>query len=237
MLIGPQNLAENVRFVRQRIAAAATAAGRSAADVTLVAVAKGHGTEAVRKALSCGLDHIGESYVQEALPTIRALAGETGVTWHFIGRLQANKTRAVAEQFHWVHSVDRLRIAERLSAQRPLHAAALNLCLEVNLDEEAGKGGMAPEETLAVARAVAKLPRVRLRGLMCIPPALLDSGGQRERFARLRGLFLQMRAAELEVDTLSMGMSDDYELAVAEGATHVRIGTALFGARERATET
>jgi len=237
MLIGPQNLAENLRFVRQRIAAAATASGRSAADVTLVAVAKGHGTEAVRKALSCGLDHIGESYVQEALPTIRALAGEAGVTWHFIGRLQANKTRAVAEQFHWVHSVDRLRIAERLSAQRPFHAAPLNLCLEVNLDEEASKGGMAPGETLAVARAVAMLPRVRLRGLMCIPPAGLDAGAQRARFARLRVLFVEMQTAGFDVDTLSMGMSDDYELAIAEGATHVRIGTALFGPRPRGGET
>jgi pyridoxal phosphate enzyme (YggS family) len=236
MLIGPQNLAENVRFVRQRIAAAATAAGRSAADVTLVAVAKGHGTDAVRKALSCGLDHIGESYVQEALPAIRELGEEPGVTWHFIGRLQANKTRAVAEQFQWVHSVDRLRIAERLSAQRPVHAPVLNLCLEVKLDDEANKGGVPLGEALVVARAVAELPRVRLRGLMCIPPALTDPGMQRARFARLRGVFVQMQAAGLELDTLSMGMSDDYELAIAEGATHVRVGTALFGPRERSVQ-
>jgi pyridoxal phosphate enzyme (YggS family) len=236
MLIGPQNLAENVRFVRQRIAAAATAAGRSAADITLVAVVKGHGTDAVRKALSCGLDHIGESYVQEALPTIEALGGQAGITWHFVGRLQANKTRAVAEQFHWVHSVDRLRIAERLSAQRPLHAAALNLCLEVNLDDEASKAGVAPGEMLAVARAVANLPRVRLRGLMCIPTALAEPDTQRARFARLRGLYAQLRAAGFDVDTLSMGMSDDYDLAIAEGATQVRIGTALFGPRARGRE-
>jgi pyridoxal phosphate enzyme (YggS family) len=231
MLIGPQNLAENVRFVRLRIATAAIAAGRSPEDVTLVAVTKGHGIDAVRAALACGLDHIGESYLQEALPKIHAVPEDEPVTWHFIGRLQANKTRAVAERFAWVHSVDRVKIAERLSGQRPVHAPPLNVCLEVNLEAEASKGGVPAAELVAVARAVASLPRLRLRGLMCIPPPLSDPRQQRERFRRMRELLVTLRAAGLEVDSLSMGMSDDFELAIAEGATHVRIGTALFGPR------
>jgi pyridoxal phosphate enzyme (YggS family) len=231
MLIGPQNLAENARFVRLRIAAAATAAGRSPEDVTLVAVTKGHGVDAVQAALICGLDHIGENYVQEALPKIHAVRQGHAVTWHFIGRLQANKTRAVAEHFAWVHSVDRIKIAERLSAQRPFHAPPLNVCLEVNLEGEGSKGGVAPAELIAVARAAADLPRLRLRGLMCIPPPASEPRLQRERFRRMRELLESLRAAGIAVDSLSMGMSDDFELAIAEGATHVRIGTALFGPR------
>lgn len=231
MLIGPQNLAENARFVRLRIAAAATAAGRAPASVTLVAVTKGHDIETLMSAARCGLDHIGESYVQEALPKMDALAGEPAITWHFIGRLQANKTRAVAERFAWAHAVDRVKIAERLSAQRPLDAPPLNVCLEVNLEGERGKAGVAPSELIAVAKAVAALPRLHLRGLMCIPPPVSDRLLQRSRFARLRGLLAELAAAGVAGDTLSMGMSDDYELAIAEGATHVRVGTALFGPR------
>jgi len=231
MLIGPQNLAENARFVRLRIAAAATAAGRAPSSVTLVAVTKGHDIETLRTAAGCGLDHIGESYVQEALAKMDALAGEPAITWHFIGRLQANKTRAVAERFAWAHAVDRVRIAERLSAQRPESAAPLNVCLEVNLEGERSKAGVAPSELIAVARAVAALPRLRLRGLMCIPPPLSDRALQRSRFARLRELLADLGTAGVAGDTLSMGMSDDYELAIAEGATHVRVGTALFGPR------
>jgi len=237
MLIGPQNLAENVRIVRLRIAAAATAAGRSPTEVTLVAVTKGHGIETVQMALSCGLDHIAENYVQEALPKMGAIPGDRAVTWHFIGRLQANKTRAVAEHFAWVHSVDRVKIAERLSAQRPFHAPPLNLCLEVSLEHESGKGGIAAPQLIAVARAVAVLPRVRMRGLMCVPPPLADARVQRQRFARMRELLAELRAAGIAADTLSMGMSDDFELAIAEGATHVRIGTALFGPRATAASS
>ena len=214
------------------MAAAARAANRLPTDVTLVAVSKGHDVEALQAALDCGLDHIGESYVQEALPKMRALAANRNVTWHFIGRLQANKTRPVAEHFAWVHSIDRLRIAERLSAQRPYHAPPLNLCLEVNLGLETSKGGVEAAQLLTVARAVAALPRVRLRGLMCVPPPMSDTERQRQRFARVRELSESLRAAGIALDTLSMGMSDDFELAIAEGATHVRIGTALFGPRD-----
>ncbi len=235
MLIGPQNLAENARIVRLRIAAAARAAGRPPSEINLVAITKGHSLETVRSALDCGLDHIGENYLQEALPKIAALAHGADVTWHFIGRLQANKTRAVAENFAWVHSVDRLKIAERLSAQRPIHAPALNVCLEVSLEEEDRKNGIHPAELAQVAPAVAALPRIQLRGLMCIPPPLTDPQIQRERFARMRLLLAELRAAGSALDCLSMGMSDDFELAIAEGATHVRIGTALFGPRESAT--
>ncbi|HZF17765.1 MAG TPA: YggS family pyridoxal phosphate-dependent enzyme [Steroidobacteraceae bacterium] len=231
MLIGPQNLAENARFVRLRIASAATAAGRAPASVTLVAVTKGHDAETLRTAARCGLDHIGESYVQEALPKLAALAGEGAITWHFVGRLQANKTRVIAERFAWVHAVDRVKIAERLSAQRPFHAPPLNICLEVNLEGEYSKAGVEPGGLVAVARAVAALPRLRLRGLMCIPPPVSDPTLQRSRFARLRALLADLRSAGVEGDALSMGMSDDYELAIAEGATHVRVGTALFGPR------
>jgi PLP dependent protein len=232
MLIGPQNLAENARIVRLRIATAARAASRSPTDVTLVAVTKGHGIEMVRAALVCGLDHFGENYVQEALPKMSALPSASTVTWHFIGRLQANKTRAVAERFAWVHSVDRLKIAQRLSEQRPYHAPPLNLCLEVNLENETSKGGIPAANLPAVALSVAALPRVQLRGLMCIPPAMTDPGLQRARFAQMRELLASLRAAGIMVDSLSMGMSDDFELAIIEGATHVRIGTALFGPRD-----
>jgi PLP dependent protein len=231
MLIGPQNLAENARIVRMRMAAAATAAGRSPTDITLVAVTKGHGVEVVQAALACGLDHIGESYVQEALAKMSSLPRDRPVTWHFIGRLQANKTRAIAQYFSWVHSVDRLKIAERLSAQRPVHAPPLNVCLEVTLEHESSKSGIPPSDLLAVARAVSALPCMRLRGLMCIPPPMTDMSVQGERFARMRALLANVRAAGIAADTLSMGMSDDFELAIAAGATHVRIGTALFGPR------
>jgi pyridoxal phosphate enzyme (YggS family) len=234
MLIGPQNLAENARIVRQRIAMAARAAGRSPSEITLVAVTKGHSLETVRSALDCGLDHIGESYLQEALPKLAAMAHRSDVTWHFIGRLQANKTRAVAEHFAWVHSIDRLKIAERLSAQRPLHAPALNVCLEVSLEAEDSKNGIHALDLPQIAQAVAALPRIHLRGLMCIPPPLTDPRTQLERFTRMRLLLAELRAAGNALDCLSMGMSDDFELAIAAGATHVRIGTALFGPRAAA---
>lgn len=197
----------------------------------MVAVTKGHGVETLRNALDCGLDHIGENYLQEALPKLAAVGRRADVIWHFIGRLQANKTRAVAEHFAWVHSVDRLKIAERLSAQRPISAPALNVCLEVSLETEDSKSGIRPAELATVAKAVAALPRIQLRGLMCIPPAHADPRTQRERFRHMRMLLAELRTAGNAVNCLSMGMSDDFELAIAEGATHVRIGTALFGPR------
>lgn len=201
-------------------------------SVTLLAVSKGQDAGRIRQALDLGLTEFGENYVDEAVPKIEALAG-SAARWHFIGRLQANKTRAVALHFSWVHSIDRLRIAERLSVQRPHYAPALNVCLQVHVAEDPAKGGVAPEACLALARQVSALPRLRLRGLMCMLPYAADEELQHTGFARLRGLAHEMRAAGLDTDTLSMGMSADLEAAIAEGATIVRIGTALFGERAR----
>ena len=224
---------ERIRAVRARIAAAATSAGRNADSVTLLAVSKGQPAELIRAAAAEGLTHIGESYLGEALGKMEALAG-LPITWHFIGRLQANKTRQVAERFAWVHGIDRLKIAERLSAQRPYHAPPLSVCIQVNLAGEASKGGVSVVETSALAAAVAGLPRLRLRGLMCIPPEETDPARQSAWFARLRDLreSLNLNVAGLALDTLSMGMSGDFEAAIREGATIVRVGTALFGPRQ-----
>ena len=221
---------EHLRDLRARIAAAAASAGRSADSVTLLAVSKGQPAQLIRAAAAAGLEDIGESYVGEALGKMEALA-DLPLTWHFIGRLQANKTRQVAERFAWVHGLDRLKIAERLSAQRPYHAPALNVCIQVNLAGEASKAGVTAAETPALAAAVAALPRLRLRGLMCIPPEETDPGRQRDWFAKLRVLEESLNAGGLALDTLSMGMSGDFESAIQEGASLVRIGTALFGPR------
>ena len=228
--MSPQNLAAAVRKVRERIARAAQDAGRSAQSVTLLAVGKAQPVGLLTAAAACGISDFGESYLQEALEKIAALQERT-LTWHFIGRIQANKTRPIAEHFAWVHAVDRLKIAERLAAQRPAHLAPLNVCLEVNVAGELSKGGIAPAELPELARAVAALPRLALRGLMCIPPEESEPARQRAWFARLRALFEQLNAAGTRLDTLSMGMSADFEAAIAEGATIVRVGTALFGAR------
>ena len=230
MLTGPQKIAGNLADVRGRIAAAELAAKRPPGSVRLLGVAKGQPAESVRAAAAAGLADVGENYLQEALPRIEALA-DLGLTWHFIGQLQANKTRPVAERFDWVHTVDRLRIAERLSAQRPFHAPALNVCVQVNLAAEASKGGVAPVGLPELCRAVARLPRLRLRGLMCVPPAEPEPGSQRRWFAQLRTLADGLSGEIPDLDTLSMGMSDDLESAIAEGATLVRVGTALFGPR------
>lgn len=233
MLKDSQNLPERVRAVRERIAAAASRCGRNAASVTLLAVSKSQPAAAVRETAAAGVADVGESYVDEALGKLASL-DDLPLTWHFIGRLQANKTRPVAERFDWVHSLDRLRIAERLSAQRPFHAPPLNVCLQVNLAAEPAKGGVAPEQLPALAAAVAALPRLALRGLMCIPPRAEASACQRRWFARLRELRDLLNASGARLDTLSMGMSEDFESAILEGATVVRIGTALFGARPAA---
>jgi PLP dependent protein len=230
MLIGPQNLTVHVNHVRSRIVRAATAAGRDPHGVTLVAVTKGQPAESIRLAATAGVTDFGESYLQEALPKMQLLA-DLAVGWHFIGGIQSNKTRAIAERFDWVHGVDRLPIARRLAEQRPFHASPLNICLQVALVPEPSKGGVAPPQLSELASAVAQLPRVRLRGLMCVPPPLPSVVEERAVFARLRILLEQLNAAGLELDTLSMGMSGDFESAVAEGATLVRIGTALFGGR------
>lgn len=223
-------MAENLQRVRARIAAAAAACGRSVDSITLVAVGKSQPPAALESAVRAGVLHLGESYLQEALAK-RAALPDLAVTWHFIGKIQSNKTRAIAESFAWVHGVDRLRLAERLSAQRPYHAPPLNVCVQVNIAGEPGKGGAAPADVPALAVAVAALPRLTLRGLMCVPPAELDVARQRHWFAATRGLFERVNAAGTRLDTLSMGMSGDLEAAVLEGATMVRVGTALFGAR------
>jgi PLP dependent protein len=236
MLSNPQNLPPDLnlqaqlRSVRQRIAQAAAMAGRDVHSVTLLAVTKGQDAARIRAAMALGLTEFGENYVGEALAKVQSLQG-TPAIWHFIGRLQTNKTRAVAESFSWVHSVDRLRIAERLDAQRPQQAPALNVCVQVHIANDPDKGGVAPEETLPLLQAISRLPRLRLRGLMCMLPYELDAGGQREAFARLRRLLEAGRQAGLPLDTLSMGMSADMDAAIAEGATMVRVGTALFGPR------
>jgi pyridoxal phosphate enzyme (YggS family) len=228
--MGPQNLPENIRQVRERIKRAAVECGRNVDSVTLLAVCKSQPPEIVRAAARAGLEHFGESYLQEALGKIAALT-DLALTWHFVGRVQANKTREIAAHFSWVHGVDRLRIAERLAAQRPFHAPPLNVCLQVKMGAEESKGGVAPSDVRALAAQVAKLPRLRLRGLMCVPPPATTAAEQRRPFAKLATLLQELNAAGAQLDTLSMGMSADFEAAICEGATLVRVGTALFGAR------
>jgi pyridoxal phosphate enzyme (YggS family) len=230
MLIGPQNLAVHVNHVRSRIRRAAAAAGRDPASVTLVAVSKSKTAESVRAVATAGVTDFGESYLQEAVAKLDALGG-LPLHWHFIGGLQSNKTRAVAERFQWVHSVDRFSVAKRLSDQRPFHAPPLNLCIQVALVPEPTKGGVEPEDLPELAARTAALPRVKLRGLMCVPPPQPDVPAERAMFSRLRRLLEELNAGGLALDALSMGMSGDFESAIAEGATHVRIGTALFGSR------
>ena len=230
MLMGPQNLPAALAAVRERIAQATSAAHRSAQSVTLLAVGKAQPPGLLAAAADCGVTDFGESYLQEALAKIAALRGRT-LTWHFIGRIQANKTRPIAATFAWVHALDRLKVAERLAAQRPPHAPPLNVCLEVNIAGEASKGGVAPGELPALAAAVARLPHLRLRGLMCIAPEESEPARQRAWFARLRVLRDELNAAGHHLDTLSMGMSGDFEAAILEGATIVRLGTVLFGTR------
>jgi pyridoxal phosphate enzyme (YggS family) len=236
MLIGPQNsvltdsLSARLRLVRARVAVAARAAGRNEDSVTLLAVSKGHEAAAVRALARLGVEHFGESYLQEAGPKLDSLGG-LELCWHFIGRLQANKTRAVAERFAWVHGVDRVRIAERLAAQRPRLAPPLNVCVQVKLESDATKGGASAAEARALFAAIAALPRLRLRGLMCMLPEGLDAAAQHARFGSVRELYDQLGREGAGLDTLSMGMSGDFEAAIAAGSTLVRIGTALFGAR------
>jgi pyridoxal phosphate enzyme (YggS family) len=239
MLIAPQNsppeelLSANLLSVRRHIAAAALADGRSVDSVTLIAVSKGVGIERMRAAVRCGVTHFGESYLQEALPKLEALRG-LPLTWHFIGRVQANKTRQIAAGFDWVHGIDRLHVAERLAAQRPPGAAPLNLCIQINIENDGAKAGIRPQDAAELAAAIAPLPHLRLRGLMCMLPEGRDRAASRRGYAALRRLFDQLTAAGLPLDTLSMGMSGDYVEAIMEGATLVRVGTAIFGSRAAA---
>ena len=223
-------IARNLQDVRARIATACQLAGRNVEEVTLLAVSKTFGAEAVRTAAAAGQRAFGENYVQEGIDKIAQLR-DLALEWHCIGPLQSNKTRPVAEHFDWVHTVDRLKIAERLSAQRPEGLAPLNVCIQVNIDGGPTKSGVAPADALALARAVAALPGLRLRGLMTIPEFAPDFEAARAVHASARALFDHLNAEGLGLDTLSMGMSDDLEAAIAAGSTMVRIGTAIFGSR------
>ena len=225
-------IARNLQDVRARIATACQLAGRNVEDVTLLAVSKTFGAEAVRTAAAAGQRAFGENYVQEGIDKIAQLR-DLALEWHCIGPLQSNKTRPVAEHFDWVHTVDRLKIAERLSAQRPEGLGPLNVCIQVNIDGGPTKSGVAPADALALARAVAALPGLKLRGIMTIPEPAPDFEAACAVHARVRALFDQLNAEGLGLDTLSMGMSADLEAAVAAGSTMVRIGTAIFGVRAR----
>ncbi len=230
-------ITEKLQAVDARIDAAAKAAGRARGDVTLLAVSKTFPAAAVLEAAAAGQRAFGENYLQEALEKIEAVAKAlpgVKLDWHFIGPIQSNKTRPIAAAFDWVHTVDRLKVAQRLSEQRAAEQEPLNICLQVNISGEASKSGAAPDEVLALARQVALLPRLRLRGLMAIPEPHDDYAQQRAAFAQLRALAERLRADGIALDTLSMGMSADLDAAIAEGATIVRVGSAIFGARDYA---
>ena len=223
------SLCARIEHIAQRIATARS--GTDAAQAThILAVSKAVAAERLRAAFACGQRAFGESYLQEALPKQEALR-DLAIDWHFIGPVQANKTRPLAEHFAWVHSVDRLRIAERLSQQRPADLPLLNVCIQVNIDHEASKSGVLPEDLPALAHSIAALPRLRLRGLMAIPRPTHDPAAQADAFRRVHLLQESLGHEGLALDTLSMGMSDDLESAVAQGATWVRIGSAIFGTR------
>lgn len=222
----------NLQAVHSRIAAACARSGRPVQAVTLLAVSKTFDAPAVREAAAAGQRAFGENQVQEALEKMAQLDDLRGaLEWHLIGPLQSNKTRVVAQHFDWVHSVDRLKIAQRLSEQRPVELAPLQICLQVNISGEASKSGVAPAELPALAQAVAALPRLKLRGLMAVPAPAPDFAAQRGPFKALRELMQSLPSQGMGLDTLSMGMSSDLEAAVAEGATIVRVGTAIFGGR------
>ena len=244
MLIAPQNspvtaaLPANFLALQQEIALAARAAHRTDDSVTLVAVSKGHTDDVIGAVAALGQVHFGESYLQEALPKLEQLR-PLGLRWHFIGRIQANKSAAIAERFDWVHGVDRLKIAERLSAQRPHYAPPLQVCIQVNIAGDAAKAGVTPAGAIELAHALSTLPRLKLRGLMCILPAGGSAPANRQAFQALAQLLAAINAAGGTLtggalDTLSMGMSADYREAIQEGATLIRIGTALFGPRASA---
>ena len=220
-------ITERLAEIVERVARATTRADRDANDVTIVAVSKEQSAAAIAAAYAAGVRHFGENYLQEAVPKMQLLE-ELPICWHFIGQLQANKTRLVAEHFAWVHTVDRARIAERLNEQRPQHAAPLNVLIQVNQGGDAHRGGAAPDEVAALARVIVALPRLRLRGLMTVPP---QHGAPERWFAELADLRARLSAAGIALDALSMGMSADFEAAIAAGASLIRIGTAIFGSR------
>ncbi|HLF10208.1 MAG TPA: YggS family pyridoxal phosphate-dependent enzyme [Gammaproteobacteria bacterium] len=223
-------ITDHLADIRERVARAAQQAGRATDSVMIVAVSKQQSAQTIMAAFHAGQKHFGESYVQEAIPKMDALE-KLNLTWHFIGRMQANKTRAVAERFQWVHTVDRDRIAARLSEQRPYFAPPLNVLIQVNLGAEPQKGGVSEAEAAALAQTIQALPRLTLRGLMTIPPQLSTAAETQSLFRRLAALRVHLAAGGIAMDTLSMGMSVDFESAIAAGSTCVRIGTAIFGPR------
>jgi PLP dependent protein len=227
-----RNLKESFEETRTRIASAAMRYGRDPGSVGLVAVSKTQPATRIRALAECGQRDFGENYLQEAATKLDQLE-ELELTWHFIGQVQSNKTRTLAERFAWVHTLDRERIAVRLSEQRPHYAAPLNICIQVRLEDEPGKGGATPEQTAALAQRVRELPRLRLRGLMCIPPPRDSFEEQYALFSRLAELQRSLNAEGFGLDALSMGMSADLEAAVAAGATWVRVGTGIFGERSQ----
>jgi len=229
------SITDNLAQTKQGIQRVALAQGRDPASICLMAVSKTFGAEAVIEAADAGQRAFGENYLQEAVDkqqAVKSLRPDLILEWHFIGPIQSNKTRPIAEHFDWAHTVDREKIARRLSEQRPAHMGPLNICLQVNVSGEASKSGIAPDDVLSLAQAVSALPNIRLRGLMVIPEAADDFDDQRKPFAQLRELQLQLARAGIATDTLSMGMSADMAAAIAEGATIVRIGTAIFGKRD-----
>ena len=231
------SISENLQLVQHRIATSAQAAGRDPTSIRLLAVSKTFDAQAVLTAAQAGQRAFGENYVQEAFDKIsstRELNPDLQLEWHFIGPIQSNKTRQIAEHFDWVHSVDRLKIAQRLSEQRPVDMPPLQICLQVNVSGEATKSGLEPDALLELARVVNTLPNIRLRGLMAIPEPTEDVEQQRAAFAKLRLMQNDLQAVGIQTDTLSMGMSADMDAAIAEGATIVRIGTAIFGGRDYA---
>ncbi len=229
-------ISQNLQVVRNNICVAAKDAERNPDDVSLLAVSKTWDAQAVLEAVRAGQRAFGESYDQEAISKIKAVQAaepDLKLEWHFIGPVQSNKTRSIAEHFDWVHSVDRERIAKRLSDQRPSQRPPLNVCIQVNISGEVSKSGVPMEEALTLAQTITSLPHLRLRGLMAIPEPEADPGKQRAAFAKLKALFDAMRQKGIEMDVLSMGMTDDMAAAIAEGATIVRVGTAIFGQREK----
>jgi len=224
------SIATNIAELNQRIHRAKEKFSRTAENIDLMAVSKTRPAQAIREAYAAGISNIGENYLQEAVEKIQQLK-ELPVTWHFIGPIQSNKTSTISEHFHWVHSIDRLKIAQRLNNQRPTALAPLNVCIQVNIDDEASKSGISLEALPKLAQEIASLPRLRLRGLMAIPKASNEIKKQRASFARLHEAFLLLQQHHAHLDTLSMGMSKDMEAAIAEGTTILRIGTDIFGAR------
>ncbi|UZE98083.1 YggS family pyridoxal phosphate-dependent enzyme [Alkalimarinus alittae] len=229
------SIADNVKNVSQRIQKATKLASRDEKSVQLLAVSKTRGPEELKMAIQSGLTQFGENYLQEALVKIEALQ-EFPLVWHFIGPIQSNKTRAIAEHFDWVHSVDRLKVAQRLSTQRPSHKEPLNVCIQVNINDENAKSGIPLSEIDALSEAISKLPNLELKGLMTIPASSQSESDLRNSFKQMSAAFERLKQRHPSVDTLSMGMSGDIEIAIEEGSTLVRVGTALFGARAIPTE-